>query len=128
MSVIPKSIVQLIDSSSASKIKLIIRAKPGAKKSQIVSIDDDAIGVQIAAPPREGAANEELIDYFSHVLGVKTRYISLDIGQKSRNKILLINFETKTKSNEGGMKQKQQQQQPMTAEKIFEILKQDMDG
>lgn len=78
---------------------------------------------------REGAANEELIDYFSHVLGVKTRYISLDIGQKSRNKILLINFETTTKSNEGGMKQKQQQQQqPMTAEKIFEILKQDMDG
>ncbi|KAH7638561.1 duf167 domain containing protein [Dermatophagoides farinae] len=73
-------------------------AKPGAKKSQIISIDDDAIGVQIAAPPREGAANEELIDYMSHVLGVKTKCIQLDVGTKSRNKILLINFGTTTKT------------------------------
>ena len=50
--IIPKSIVPIVQSSTTMTIKLIIRAKPGAKKSQIISIDDDAIGVQIAAPPR----------------------------------------------------------------------------
>ncbi|OTF83478.1 DUF167 domain containing protein, partial [Euroglyphus maynei] len=93
------------------------------KKSKIVSIDDEAIGVQIAAPPREGAANEELIDYMSHVLGVKSRCISLDVGTKSRNKILLINFGTTTTTaakNGGGIM--------TTAEKVLEMLKQDMDS
>lgn len=74
---------------------------------------------------REGAANEELIDYMSHVLGVKTRCIQLDVGTKSRNKILLINFGTTTTNN----KQQQQQQQPTitTAEKVLKMLKEDMD-
>lgn len=40
---------------------------------------------------REGAANEELIDFMSHVLGVKSRFISLDVGSKSRNKTLIVN-------------------------------------
>ena len=73
---------------------------------------------------REGAANEELIDYMSHVLGVKTKCIQLDVGTKSRNKILLINFGTTTNN-----KQQQQQQQPTitTAEKVLKMLKEDMD-
>lgn len=40
---------------------------------------------------REGAANEELIDFMSHVLGVRSRCISLDVGTKSRNKMLIVN-------------------------------------
>ncbi|KAI2810459.1 hypothetical protein RDWZM_002566 [Blomia tropicalis] len=86
---IPKSISTIIARETTS-IRLIIRAKPGAKKSNITNIDDEAIGVQIAAPPRDGAANEELIDFISHVLGVKSRTITLDVGGKSRNKTLTI--------------------------------------
>ena len=41
-------------------------------------------------PAREGAANEELIDFMSHVLGVKSRCITLDVGSKSRNKTLTV--------------------------------------
>lgn len=77
---------------------------------------------------REGAANEELIDYMSHVLGVKTRCIQLDVGTKSRNKILLINFGTTTTTN-NKQQQQQQKQQPTitTAEKVLKMLKEDMD-
>lgn len=46
---VPKCISAI---ASGQSIRLVIRAKPGAKKSNVVSIDDEAIGVQIAAPAR----------------------------------------------------------------------------
>lgn len=64
---------------------------------------------------RDGAANEELIDFFSHVLGVKSRNIALDVGKKSRNKTLLINVDDGNKTAK-------------TAEQIFHLLKNDMDS
>ncbi|UXI17827.1 Trimeric intracellular cation channel type B [Sarcoptes scabiei] len=88
--IIPKSISAICNQKNEQSIQLVVRAKPGAKRSQIVSIDDECIGVQIAAPPREGAANEELIDFISHVLGIRSRCIQLNSGAKSRNKILSI--------------------------------------
>lgn len=47
-------------------------------------------------PNREGAANEELIDFMSHVLGVRSRCISLEVGSKSRNKMLIVNTDKTT--------------------------------
>ena len=41
---------------------------------------------------RDGAANEELIEFISHVLGVKSRCVTLDVGSKSRNKVLNVNI------------------------------------
>lgn len=46
---VPKCISAI---ASGQSIRLVVRAKPGAKKSNVVSIDDEAIGVQIAAPAR----------------------------------------------------------------------------
>lgn len=49
-STIPKCISAAANSKSS--IRLVVWAKPGAKKSNVVSIDDEAISVQIAAPAR----------------------------------------------------------------------------
>lgn len=51
-------------------IQLTILAKPGAKQSKITNIGEDSIGVQISAPPKEGQANEELIDFISQVIHI----------------------------------------------------------
>ena len=69
---------------------LVIAAKPNAKVSQVVSLDDEAIGVAIGAAPRDGEANSELILYISDLMGVKKSCISLDRGQKSRHKTLIV--------------------------------------
>ncbi|VDL71633.1 unnamed protein product [Nippostrongylus brasiliensis] len=71
-------------------IQLKILAKPGAKVSAVTDVGDDEVGVAIAAPPRDGEANEELIDYMRSVLGLKKSELSLDKGGKSRTKTLLI--------------------------------------
>lgn len=79
-------------------IKLLV--KPGAKQNHITTLSDhlmlsscDEIGVQIAAPPRDGEANEEVIEYMSSVLGMKRRQVSLHSGHKARNKVVLVDFE-----------------------------------
>lgn len=53
-------------------------------------ISADGVGVQIAAPAREGEANEELVRYLAELLNVRKRSISLDKGSKSRQKVVAI--------------------------------------
>jgi uncharacterized protein YggU (UPF0235/DUF167 family) len=55
-----------------------------------MEINDDYIGVAIAAPAKEGEANEELISHLASVLGVKKNTMYLDKGCKSKNKIAII--------------------------------------
>lgn len=38
---------------------------------QLIDISDEAVNINIAAPPRDGEANEELIQYLSGVLEIK---------------------------------------------------------
>ncbi|EFC48100.1 predicted protein, partial [Naegleria gruberi] len=71
-------------------IRLTILAKPNSSSSQIANINDEEIGVHIAAPPKEGEANKELCDYVSGVLGVSKSRVTLDRGGKSRHKLLLV--------------------------------------
>ncbi|RNA27214.1 hypothetical protein BpHYR1_021655 [Brachionus plicatilis] len=69
---------------------LNIFAKPGAKDTEIASIDEDAINVKIGAPPVDGEANKELIKFISKIIGLKSSDVFLDKGSKNRNKILIL--------------------------------------
>ena len=56
----------------------------------LTDISADGVGVQIAAPAREGEANEELVHFLADILNVRKRSISLDKGSKSRQKMVTI--------------------------------------
>ncbi|KAK9110451.1 hypothetical protein Sjap_018511 [Stephania japonica] len=73
-----------------SSVAITIHAKPGSKVAAITDFSDEAVGVQIDAPPKDGEANAALLDYMSSVLGVKRRQVSLGSGSKSRDKVLLV--------------------------------------
>ncbi|EGT53939.1 hypothetical protein CAEBREN_29926 [Caenorhabditis brenneri] len=79
-----------IFAASEGRIGLRIHAKPGAKKSCVVAIGDSEVDVAIGAPPREGAANEELISYLMQALGLRKNELQFDKGAKSRSKVVLI--------------------------------------
>lgn len=72
-------------------IVIKIHAKPGAKQNGITDVSDEAIGVQIAAPPVDGEANAELTKFISKVLGLRKSDVSVDRGSKSREKTILVN-------------------------------------
>ncbi|RWR86864.1 UPF0235 protein C15orf40 [Cinnamomum micranthum f. kanehirae] len=80
---------------SPSTVSITVHAKPGSKLATITDtfqsdIGEEALGVQIDAPARDGEANAALIDYMSSVLGVKRRQVSIGSGSKSRDKVVLV--------------------------------------
>lgn len=88
---VPKAI-----SATTTGVRLLVRAKPGAKRANIVSIDDEAVGVAINAPPREGAANQALVEYLSDCIGVKRSKTTLEAGNKSKSKVVDVETDQST--------------------------------
>ncbi|XP_073147597.1 uncharacterized protein [Henckelia pumila] len=79
-----------IRSISPSSVAITIHAKPGSKLATITDFDDEALGVQIDAPAKDGEANAALLDYISSVIGVKRRQVSIGSGSKSRDKVVIV--------------------------------------
>eukprot|EP00884_Botryococcus_braunii_P020457 jgi/Botrbrau1/7095/Bobra.0165s0117.1 len=75
--------------SGHNGVSLTVRAKPGSKIRSI-SLSDTAVEVSVDAPARDGEANEGIVEYLAEVLGVRKREISLSVGSKSRDKVLLV--------------------------------------
>lgn len=73
-----------------------VYAKPRAKKSRIVGWrpspqhGGEALEVALAAPPVDGAANEELVRLLSDVLGITKRSVEIVRGTTSQNKLVSI--------------------------------------
>lgn len=59
---------------------------PRASRSEIVGEHNGALRVRIAAPPVDGAANEELIRKLARALGVKRGAVEITAGQTSKTK------------------------------------------
>ncbi|KAK2656008.1 hypothetical protein Ddye_009060 [Dipteronia dyeriana] len=79
-----------IRSVAPSSVAITIHAKPGTKSASVTDVSDEAVGVQIDAPAKDGEANAALLDYMSSVLGVKRRQLSIGAGSKSRVKIVIV--------------------------------------
>ena len=63
-----------------------VRAKPNAKRSAVMGIRDGALEVRVAAPPVDGAANDELVSFLATTLGVPRRDVGLVRGASARIK------------------------------------------
>ncbi|KAI9165893.1 hypothetical protein LWI28_022464 [Acer negundo] len=88
--IINSNLPSSIRSVAPSSVAITIHAKPGAKSASVTDVSDEAVGVQIDAPAKDGEANAALLDYMSSVLGVKRRQVSIGAGSKSRVKIVIV--------------------------------------
>jgi len=71
----------------ASACILNLKVQPGAKKEAFAGLyDAQHLKVLLRSPPVDGAANENLVDFLKHALGVRKSEVSLVSGQKSRIK------------------------------------------
>ncbi|HQY63086.1 MAG TPA: DUF167 domain-containing protein [Polyangiaceae bacterium] len=71
-------------------LRFEVRAKPRAKKSRVVSIDDGRLTLALAAPPVDGAANEALVALLADVLGLPLRAVCIVRGTSSRHKLVSV--------------------------------------
>jgi uncharacterized protein (TIGR00251 family) len=69
-------------------LRLRVHGKPRSKRSAVVGEREGALEVALAAPPVDGAANDELVRVLSAVLGVPRRAIRIASGEGSRHKLV----------------------------------------
>ena len=70
--------------------RLIVHVQPRARRSEVAGRHGDAIKVRLAAPPVDGAANDELVRFLAEALGVPRRAVHLTAGLTSRRKTVEI--------------------------------------
>ncbi len=68
----------------------MVHVRPGAKRNEIKGFVDGVLRLNIAAPPVEGKANKELVEFLSESLDTAKSNITVERGLTSRNKTLLI--------------------------------------
>ncbi len=64
--------------------------QPRAKRTAVAGRYGDAIRIRLAAPPVDGAANEELVRFLAETLGVARRAVRITAGLTSRRKQVAI--------------------------------------
>jgi uncharacterized protein (TIGR00251 family) len=63
-----------------------VQVVPRASRSTIVGEHNGALRVRIAAPPVDGAANDELIRILARAFGVRKSAVQITTGQTSKHK------------------------------------------
>lgn len=77
---------------------LKVKAQPKASRSEFCGLyGEDAIKVRIAAPAVEGAANKELVRFFSKEFKVPKSTIEFLSGQNSKIKLIKLEASEKLK-------------------------------
>lgn len=77
-------------SISEGRIVFNVKVVPRASRTEIVGEQDGALRVRIAAPPVDGAANDELIRALAKHFEVKRNAVTIVSGHTSRTKKISI--------------------------------------
>lgn len=67
-----------------------VRVAPRASRTAAAGEHEGALKVRVAAPPVEGAANEELMRFLAKSFGVPARSVEIIGGQTSKTKVLKV--------------------------------------
>jgi len=82
------------------KIRLEIKAIPGASKTEFAGVKDGRLRIRVAAAPEDGKANAELLSFLSKRIGCAKRDLRIVSGEKSRVKAIEVALECKAKLEE----------------------------
>lgn len=73
-----------------SEVRLAVRVQPRAARSRVAGRHGEALKLQVAAPPVDGAANAAVIELLADWLGVPRRDLRLAHGERGRDKVVAI--------------------------------------
>jgi uncharacterized protein (TIGR00251 family) len=71
-------------------VAFAVRVVPRATRNEIAGVHGDALKVRLTAPPVEGRANEALVTFLAHRLGVRKSQVEIVAGATSRRKMIHI--------------------------------------
>jgi len=76
---------------SKNGVVLTVHVQPKASQTACVGIYGDALKIRVAAPPVDGAANEELIRFLASELAVPLSAVRIKSGAGGRHKRVRLN-------------------------------------
>ena len=71
-------------------VRLRLRIQPRASRTEVAGRHGDLLRIRLAAPPVDGAANDELVRFLASVLGVPARAVEVTAGHASRQKTVTV--------------------------------------
>ena len=72
------------------RIRVRVKAVPGASRDTIAELLGDRVKVRISAPPEGGKANKAILKLFAKSLGIKPAQVSIISGSTNPEKIIEI--------------------------------------
>ncbi|MEX5215036.1 MAG: DUF167 domain-containing protein [Nitrospiraceae bacterium] len=69
---------------------LAVHVQPNASRTECVGPHGGALKIRVAAPPVDGAANEELIRFLAKTCGISSGSIVIRSGSAARRKQILL--------------------------------------
>ncbi len=85
---------------SQNAVTFNVRVIPRTKRNEIVGIENNAVKIRLTAPPVEGRANEALLKFLAHALGVARANVEIVRGESSRHKVVRVRGMTAARVNE----------------------------
>jgi uncharacterized protein (TIGR00251 family) len=74
----------------AGAVTLELLVQPRASRTRAVGEHGGRLKVQLAAPPVDGEANEALVAFLAHALGVRRGEVALLRGESGRRKTVRV--------------------------------------
>lgn len=75
---------------TAAGVEFEVRVVPRAGRSALAGERDGRVLVRLAAPPVDGAANDELVAFVAGLLDVPKRAVRIVSGERSRSKRVAV--------------------------------------
>ena len=85
----PPEAVEVV-SSHPRGVTISLHVQPKASRTEVVGRVGDSLKLRVAAPPVEGAANDEIVRWLSRLLRVPKSSIEIVSGDRSRKKVVLV--------------------------------------
>jgi hypothetical protein len=80
----------LIVQDTRDGVILSIHVQPKASTTECVGIHGDALKIRVAAPPVDGAANDELIRFLARQLSIPSTSVRIHSGAGGRHKRVFV--------------------------------------
>lgn len=77
-------------SGTRDKLSFTVRVVPRASRTEVVGEANGVLRIRLAAPPVDGAANEELVSVLARALRVSRSAVTITAGQTSRLKRVAV--------------------------------------
>ena len=71
-------------------VTLSLRVHPRASRNAVVGWTGDTLNIRLTAPPVEGAANSDCLQFLADLLDVPKSQLEILKGEHSRNKVVQI--------------------------------------